>query len=178
MNNLIEALQILIKYQIKNKNFRIHCEHEDLSVYIDDIANTKQNSLHRTIWGASDTGGDISGNMFVGGVLQLSNSGLKFADNAFGGGGDIAKMYLATKGGEATTMTFEVGNDGDDTINFITPSSTGLTHNSNIILDSINYSNYALPLHGTADSATVASKLNIPITTSIDNSDNSFSFLS
>jgi hypothetical protein len=82
------------------------------------------------------TGGTMTG------VLQLSNSGLKFADNAFGGGGDIAKMYLATKGGEATTMTFEVGNDGDDTINFITPSSTGLTHNSNIILDSLNYSNY------------------------------------
>ena len=83
------------------------------------------------------TGGTLTG------VLQLSNSGLKFADNAFGGGGDTAKMYLATKGGEATTMTFEVGNDDDDTINFITPSSTGLTHNSNIILDSLNCSDYA-----------------------------------
>jgi hypothetical protein len=90
---------------------------------------------------------DVNGNAHitdtvdVGGVLQLSNSGLKFADNAFGGGGDIAKMYLATKGGEATTMTFEVENDSDDTINFITPSSTGLTHNNNIILDTGNYSN-------------------------------------
>lgn len=33
---------------------------------------------------------------------------------------------------------------------------------------------YALPLHGTADYANGAAKLNIPITTSIDNSDNSF----
>ena len=92
--------------------------------------------------------GHFAGPVDVGGVLQLSNSGLKFADNAFGGGGDIAKMYLATKGGEATTMTFEVENDSDDTINFITPSDTGLTHNNNIILDSLNYSNYALSLTG------------------------------
>lgn len=78
------------------------------------------------------------------GVLQLSNSGLKFADDAFGGGCDIAKMYLATKGGEAITMTFEVENDSDDTINFITPSDFGLTHNNNIIFDTGNYSNYAV----------------------------------
>lgn len=47
MNNLIEALQILIKYQIKDKTFRIHCEYEDLIVYIDDIADVTNVDFRR-----------------------------------------------------------------------------------------------------------------------------------
>lgn len=67
------------------------------------------------------------------------DNGFRWTDNIFGGGGDIARIYMANpNGGEAMEMTFEVQNDADDIINFITPANTGLRHNRNLIWDSGN----------------------------------------
>lgn len=67
------------------------------------------------------------------------DNGFRWTDNIFGGGEDIARIYMANpNGGEAMEMTFEVQNDGDDIINFITPANTGLRHNRNLIWDSGN----------------------------------------
>lgn len=67
------------------------------------------------------------------------DNGFRWTDNIFSGGVDIARIYMANpNGGEAMEMTFEVQNDADDMINFITPANTGLRHNRNVIWDSGN----------------------------------------
>ena len=72
-----------------------------LKKYIDDIATTKQSTLNRTIWGAHDTGTDISGNMFVGdskkvgNYLEYLNGNINLQGNIFITGGNAAtKDYV------------------------------------------------------------------------------------
>ncbi|WP_054972368.1 shufflon system plasmid conjugative transfer pilus tip adhesin PilV [Paenibacillus sp. A3] len=59
--------------------------------------------------------------------------GVAFPDNPFGGSGDSASITLRQKSGEDMELTIEVQNDPTDTINFITPSGTGLKANGNTI---------------------------------------------
>jgi hypothetical protein len=82
-----------------------------LKKYIDDIANTKQNNLNRTIWGASDTGGDISGNMFVGdntkvnNYLEYANGAINLQGNIFITGGNAATTdYVTTAVNESSGL--------------------------------------------------------------------------
>jgi hypothetical protein len=87
----------------------------------------------------------------VNGVLNVSagiSGGIRFPNDAFGGGGDTARITLETKGGEATTLTFRVTNDADDTIGFFAPSNNGLTMNNNIVLHAGNYNNYSPARNG------------------------------
>lgn len=77
--------------------------------------------------------GDImTGTLKVPSIELTTISGIKFTDNILGGGGDVAKMYI-TGTGEAQQLTFEVQNDADDIINFITPANNGLKKNGNTI---------------------------------------------
>ncbi|WP_025847589.1 shufflon system plasmid conjugative transfer pilus tip adhesin PilV [Paenibacillus ehimensis] len=59
--------------------------------------------------------------------------GIAFPDNPFGGSGDSASVTLRQKSGEDMELTFEVQNDPADTINFITPSNTGLKANGSTV---------------------------------------------
>lgn len=59
--------------------------------------------------------------------------GVAFPDNPFGGSGDSASITLRQKSGEDMELTIEVQNDPTDTINFITPSGTGLKANGNTV---------------------------------------------
>lgn len=51
------------------------------------------------------------GSTLMTGTLQLAASGLKFPDNAFGGGGDSARIYLHQQSGENQELRIEVAND-------------------------------------------------------------------
>jgi hypothetical protein len=82
---------------------------------------------------------DGNGNAVFTGSVTAGLSGFKFVDNAFGGTGDIAKIYLANpSGGENQELTIEVGNESSDTVNIKTPATTGLKHNGNTVWDSAN----------------------------------------
>jgi len=111
------------------------------------------------------------------GILNVSasiNGGIRFPNDAFGGGSDTARITLETKGGEATTLTFRVTNDADDTIGFFAPSDNGLTMNNHIVLHAANYTNFlptktgvgasgTWPINVTGNAATVSSISNSQI---------------
>lgn len=91
------------------------------------------------------------------GVLNVSagvNGGIRFPDNAFGGSGDTARITLETKGGEATTLTFRVTNDANDTIGFFAPNNNGLTMNNNIVFHAANYTTFVPTRTGVGASGT------------------------
>jgi hypothetical protein len=71
-------------------------------------------------------------------VQHGSDNGIAFPNDAYGGGGDTAGITLISNGGESTALTLKVTNDADDTINLITPSTTGLKHNGYTVWDSNN----------------------------------------
>lgn len=80
-----------------------------------------------------DASGDtMTGPLKVPSIELTTISGIEFTNNILGGGGDVAKMYI-TGTGEAQQLTFEVQNDADDIINFITPDNNGLKKNGNTI---------------------------------------------
>lgn len=89
-------------------------------------------------------------------VLNVSTAGIRFPNDAFGGGLDTASITLETKGGEATTMAFRITNDADDTIGFFAPSNDGVTINNNVVLHAGNWSNYAPTKTGSGASGTWA----------------------
>lgn len=83
------------------------------------------------------TGDTMTGKLNVPSIELTTIAGLKFTDDILGGSGDVAKMYI-TGTGEAQKWTFEVQNDSDDEIVFITPSPNGLKHNNQVIFDNGN----------------------------------------
>ena len=82
-------------------------------------------------------GDTMTGKLNVPSIELTTIAGLKFTDDILGGSGDVAKMYI-TGTGEAQKWTFEVQNDSDDEIVFITPSPNGLKHNNQVIFDNGN----------------------------------------
>lgn len=94
------------------------------------------------------------------GQVSVSTSGIKFPNDAFGGGGDAATITLETKGGEATTLALRVTNDADDTIGFFAPSNNGVTINNNIVLHAANYNSYAPSLAGSGATGTWSISIN------------------
>lgn len=83
------------------------------------------------------SGDTMTGKLNVPSIELTTIAGLKFTDDILGGSGDVAKMYI-TGTGEAQKWTFEVQNDSDDEIVFITPSPNGLKHNNQVIFDNGN----------------------------------------
>lgn len=82
-------------------------------------------------------GDTMTGKLNVPSIELTTIAGLKFTDDILGCSGDVAKMYI-TGTGEAQKWTFEVQNDSDDEIVFITPSPNGLKHNNQVIFDNGN----------------------------------------
>jgi hypothetical protein len=96
------------------------------------------NYLHYTDNRYVNKAGDtMTGKLNVPSIELTTIAGLKFTDDILGGSGDVAKMYI-TGTGEAQKWTFEVQNDSDDEIVFITPSPNGLKHNNEVIFDNGN----------------------------------------
>ena len=96
------------------------------------------NYLHYTDNRYVNKAGDtMTGKLNVPSIELTTIAGLKFTDDILGGSGDVAKMYI-TGTGEAQKWTFEVQNDSDDEIVFITPSPNGLKHNNQVIFDNGN----------------------------------------
>lgn len=96
------------------------------------------NYLHYTDNRYVNKAGDtMTGKLNVPSIELATIAGLKFTDDILGGSGDVAKMYI-TGTGEAQKWTFEVQNDSDDEIVFITPSPNGLKHNNQVIFDNGN----------------------------------------
>jgi hypothetical protein len=62
-------------------------------------------------------------------VAKGANLGIRWPNDAYGGGGDTARITLESAGGEATRMTFTVTNDADDQFEFWAPSYNGLKMN-------------------------------------------------
>jgi hypothetical protein len=131
-------------------------------------ANTATNILGGFV---NATNGSFNGTL---GVSAGINGGIRFPNDAFGGGADTARITLETKGGEATTLTFRVTNDIDDTIGFFAPSDNGLTMNNHIVLHAANYTNFlptktgvgasgTWPINVTGNAATVSSISNSQI---------------
>ena len=96
------------------------------------------NYLHYTDNRYVNKAGDtMTGKLNVPSIELTTIAGLKFTDGILGGSRDVAKMYI-TGTGEAQKWTFEVQNDSDDEIVFITPSPNGLKHNNQVIFDNGN----------------------------------------
>lgn len=96
------------------------------------------NYLHYTDNRYVNKAGDtMTGKLNVPSIELTTIAGLKFTDDILGGSGDVAKMYI-TGTGEAQKWTFEVQNDSDDEIVFITPLPNGLKHNNQVIFDNGN----------------------------------------
>jgi hypothetical protein len=62
-------------------------------------------------------------------VAQGANLGIRWPNDAYGGGSDTARITLESAGGEATRMTFTITNDADDQFEFWAPSYNGLKMN-------------------------------------------------
>jgi len=87
-----------------------------------------------------------STNITVGNLLNLSTTGLKFPDNAFGGGGDTAGIRLISRGGENQSLEIYVTNDATDWINFSAQNHDAVKVNNftiwnagNLNLDSVDF---------------------------------------
>jgi len=85
----------------------------------------------------------------VGYALNITPAGIKFPDNAFGGGGDTAGMRLVTRSGEDQSLELYVTNDITDWVNLIGPDNNFAKVNGNTIWNAGNFTpgNY-LPLTG------------------------------
>ena len=92
----------------------------------------------------------LAGGIMTGQIVikQSSSStdytnGIKFPDNAFGGGGDVAGLRLYASSGENQVLEMYVGNDATDVINFATgvggtANNNAVTINGNIIYNAAN----------------------------------------
>jgi hypothetical protein len=76
-----------------------------------------------------------AGDTFTGRVVVPAGAtgGLAFPNDPYGGSGDAASITLVSTGGENIQLTFAVGNDSGDTINFIAPSAGGVKINGSSI---------------------------------------------
>jgi hypothetical protein len=78
-----------------------------------------------------------------------STNGFRFPNDAFGGGGDTARITLETAGGEATRMRFTMTNDADDFFEFFAPNNDGLKFNGNTVIHAGNITSYQPGRDGT-----------------------------
>ena len=62
-------------------------------------------------------------------VAQGADLGIRWPNDAYGGGSDTARITLESAGGEATRMRFTMTNDADDQFEFSAPSDGGLKMN-------------------------------------------------
>jgi hypothetical protein len=62
-------------------------------------------------------------------VAQGADLGIRWPNDAFGGGSDTARITLESAGGEAIRMRFTMTNDADDQFEFSAPSNGGLKMN-------------------------------------------------
>jgi len=124
--------------------------------------SSAQNQPDGPITGTSGTFSDVLN------IAAGSTKGIRFPNDAFGGGSDTATITLETTGGEATKMTFRITNDADDQFRFIAPSDNGITMNGHVMIHAGNYNNYAptrtgggangtWPINITGNAATVSS---------------------
>ena len=113
---------------------------------IQDIALTFDTYGHVTGISAASLDGDarwvnVTGDTMTGRLVISAGTdgGIAFPNDSFSGSGDIASITLENPaGGEATRMTFRIGNDSDDLFNFIAPSNNGLLMNGNTVWHSGN----------------------------------------
>ena len=90
---------------------------------------------------------DEDGSVRITNTLNVSTSGIRFPDDAFGGSGDTARIYLAEASGgsgEATQLTLEMTNDIDDEIHLKVPSANGVKINGHTAYHAGNLSASAL----------------------------------
>ena len=66
-------------------------------------------------------------------VAQGANLGIRWPNDAYGGGSDTARITLESAGGENTRMRFTMTNDVDDQFEFSAPSDNGLKMNGYIV---------------------------------------------
>jgi hypothetical protein len=66
-------------------------------------------------------------------VAQGADLGIRWPNDAFGGGSDTARITLESAGGEAIRMRFTMTNDSDDQFEFSAPSDNGLKMNGYIV---------------------------------------------
>lgn len=86
---------------------------------------------------------------FTGGV-NVGSDGLRFPDNAFGGGGDFAWIRLISKGGESQSLELYVGNDSDDWVNLVGPDNNFAKVNGNTIWNAGNLTQTSIANWNTA----------------------------
>lgn len=79
-------------------------------------------------------------------ALLLSTAGLRFADNAFGGGGDTAGMRLVQRSGEDQSLEIYCTNDIADWVNFAVPDQNAVKVNGYTVWNHGNFdpANYVL----------------------------------
>lgn len=89
------------------------------------------------------TGGALTGKLTI--AAGLAN-GIWFPDGATS---DTAGIYLLTKTGEDIEMTIKVGNDANDTVNFVVTSQDGVLVNGSKVWNAgnLNPGNYSLTTH-------------------------------
>ena len=76
---------------------------------------------------------DVTGDVRASGVLRPSagpDGGIRFPDDAFGGGGDRAYLRWVTRADESTTFEMRVENDSDDHIALIPSGNVGIGTNA------------------------------------------------
>ena len=75
-------------------------------------------------------------------VAAESSGGIAFPDNAFGGGGDTARIYLTSDGSENTRLTIETTDNAGDEIHLKTPSDNGVKINNYIVIHEENIGSF------------------------------------
>ncbi len=87
-------------------------------------------------------------------VAAGPTNGIHWPNDAYGGGGDTARITLESASGEATRMRFTMTNDTDDYFEFSAPHINGLKMNGNTVLNAGNYNDYAPTKSGTGATGT------------------------
>ena len=136
---------ILIEHSDTSSVSNLNVDNSNGTV-IQDIALTFDTYGHVTGISAASLDGDarwvnVTGDTMTGRLVISAgtNGGIAFPNDSFSGSGDIASITLENPaGGEATRMTFRIGNDSDDLFNFIAPSNNGLLMNGNTVWHSGN----------------------------------------
>lgn len=107
----------------------------------DGASGTNNASLWYNKSGAGAGGSfTVTGATTLNSILNLSTSGLKFPDNAFGGGGDTAGIRLVSRSGENQSLEIYVTNDGSsDWLNLIVPDNNCAKVNGNTIWNAGNF---------------------------------------
>jgi hypothetical protein len=106
---------------------------------------------------------DEDGSVRTTNTIYATTSGIRFPDDAYGGSGDTAKIYLGSAGGEATQLTLEVTNDINDEIHLKVPDDDGVKINGYIVY---HEGNHVCGNTGGGDGAGLSSRTNLLATTS------------